>query len=159
LDMASKNSIFVAHMIANSLQHTPPLGMIRGFSPLRSGPHRNHLDMKHNGVIPVTDLARIYALQGRIPDVNTRARLQAAQQANVISASGARDLIDAYDVIAMTRLQNQADMIKIGHEPSNYLAPADRSDFERNHLRDAFIVVRTMQSALGRGHSALRWLS
>ncbi len=156
LAMASKNSIFVAHMIANSLLHTPPLGMIRGFSPLRTGPHRNHLDMKLNGVIPVTDLARVYALQGRIPDVNTRARLQAAQEASVISTSGARDLIEAYDVIAMTRLQNQADMIKYGHKPSNYLAPADLSDFERNHLRDAFVVVRTMQSAMNRGHSALR---
>src|SRR5690606_36392112 len=105
---------------------------------------------KLNGVIPITDLARVYALQGRIPDVNTRARLQAAREASVISTSGASDLINAYDVIAMIRLQNQADMIKYGHKPSNYLAPADLSDFERNHLRDAFVVVRTMQSAIDR---------
>ncbi|MCQ9617174.1 DUF294 nucleotidyltransferase-like domain-containing protein [Paenalcaligenes niemegkensis] len=156
LEMASKNSIFVAHMIANSLLHTPPLGMVRGFSPLRTGPHRGHLDMKLNGVAPITDLARIHALQGRIPDVNTRARLQAAQEAGIISTSGASDLIEAYDVIAMMRLQNQANMIKNGLEPSNYLAPGDLSGFERNHLRDAFIVVRTMQSALSNNYSALR---
>lgn len=156
LEMASKNTIFVAHMIANSLTHTPPLGMIRGFATIRSGPHRNHIDMKLNGVIPVTDLARVYALQGRITHVNTRARLLAAEAAGVISASGARDLVEAYDVIAMLRLQNQADAIRYGREPSNYLAPADLSDFERNHLRDAFIVVKTMQSAVGQGKAALR---
>ncbi|MBN2742063.1 MAG: CBS domain-containing protein, partial [Rhodobacteraceae bacterium] len=62
LARASKNSIFVAHMIANSLKHTPPLGLLRGFATIRSGEHRNHIDMKHNGVVPVTDLARVYAL-------------------------------------------------------------------------------------------------
>lgn len=156
LEMASKNTIFVAHMIANSLTHTPPLGMIRGFATIRSGPYRNHIDMKLNGVIPVTDLARVYALQGRITHVNTRARLLAAEDAGVISASGARDLVEAYDLIAMLRLQNQAEAIRYGREPSNYLAPADLSDFERNHLRDAFIVVKTMQSAVGQGKAALR---
>lgn len=156
LEMASRNSIFVAHMIANSLTHVPPLGMIRGFSTVRTGPYRNHIDMKLNGVIPVTDLARVYALQGRITHVNTRARLLAAEDAGVISASGARDLVEAYDVIAMLRLQNQADLIRYGREPGNYLAPADLSDFERNHLRNAFVVVRTMQSAIGQGKAALR---
>lgn len=156
LEKASKNSIFVAHMIANSLKHVPPLGLIRGFATLRSGPYRNHIDMKHNGVIPVTDLARVYALRGRITDVNTRARLLAAEEADVISMAGARDLIDAYDAIAMLRLQNQANMVKDGRELSNYLAPADLSDFERNHLRNAFIVVRTMQSAVGHNQGALR---
>ncbi|MCE8421794.1 DUF294 nucleotidyltransferase-like domain-containing protein, partial [Rhodovulum sulfidophilum] len=58
LGMAAKNSIFVAHMIANSLKHMPPLGLIRGFATIRSGEHKNHIDLKHNGVVPVIDLGR-----------------------------------------------------------------------------------------------------
>lgn len=148
LEVAAKNSIFVAHMIANSLKHTPPLGLLRGFATIRSGEHRNHIDLKHNGVVPVADLARVYALQGRISEVNTRARLLGAEATGVISASGARDMIEAYDLIAMTRLENQSHLIKAGRKPDNYLAPSDLSDFERSHLRDAFVVVRTMQSAV-----------
>ncbi|MCW3784242.1 DUF294 nucleotidyltransferase-like domain-containing protein [Defluviimonas salinarum] len=155
LDAAAKNSIFVAHMISNSLKHTPPLGLIRGFATIRSGEHRNQIDMKHSGVVPVTDLARVYALQGRLPPVNTRARLVAAVEAGVVSASGGRDLIEAYDLIAETRLEHQAARVKAGEKPDNYLAPASLSDFERSHLRDAFVVVRTMQSALGHGKGAL----
>jgi len=149
LEQASKNSIFVAHMITNSLKHTPPLGLIRGFATIRSGEHRNHIDMKHNGVVPVADLARVYALQGRLTAANTRARLQGADAAGVISASGARDLIEAYDLIASMRLENQAHLVRSGRKPDNFLSPSDLSDFERSHLRDAFVVVRTMQSALG----------
>ena len=155
LDQASQNSIFVAHMVANSLKHRPPLGLISGFSTIRSGQHRHHIDMKHNGVVPVTDLARVYALQGRIKAVNTRARLEDAEARGVISASGGRDLLAAYDMIQTTRLENQAHLIKAGRQPDNYLSPADLPDLDRSHLRDAFVVVRWMQSAVGHGKGML----
>ena len=152
---AGKNSIFVAHMIANSLKHTPPLGLFRGFATLRSGEHKDHLDLKHNGVVPVVDLGRIYALQGGLAPVNTRARLQAAQAAGLLSQSGGRDLLDAYDLIAETRLAHQAQQVRAGQKPDNFLPPATLSEFERSHLRDAFVIVKTMQSALGHGRGGL----
>lgn len=155
LKAASKNSIFVAHMVSNSLKHTPPLGLLRGFATIRSGEHRNTLDLKHNGVVPVVDLGRIYALQGRLVETNTRARLKAAQGTGVVSASGARDLLDAYDLIAETRLAHQVALVNSGKAPDNFLAPSDLSDFERSHLRDAFVVVKTMQSAIGHGRGIL----
>ncbi len=155
LALASKNSIFVAHMIANSLKHHPPLGLLRGFATIRSGEYKNHIDMKHNGVVPVADIARVYALRGELTEVNTRARIEAAEDAGVVSVSGARDLIEAYDLIASLRLENQAALVKAGRKPDNYLAPSDLSDFERSHLRDAFVVVRTMQSALSQRSGVL----
>ena len=154
LDMAARNSIFVAHMISNSLKHQPPLGLLRGFATIRSGEVKNHIDLKHNGVVPVVDLGRIYALNGRLTAANTRARLEGAEERGIISASGARDLIDAYDMIARIRLEHQADEVRSGRRPDNFLAPSDLSDFERSHLRDAFVVVRTMQSAVNHGRGA-----
>ncbi|WP_037309302.1 DUF294 nucleotidyltransferase-like domain-containing protein [Ruegeria halocynthiae] len=155
LAAAQGNSIFVAHMISNSLKHTPPLGLLRGIATIRSGEHRNTLDLKHNGVVPVVDLARIYCLQGQLTDANTRARLKAAGSAGVLSPSGARDLLDAYDLIAETRLDHQVRLVKAGEKPDNFLPPSDLSDFERSHLRDAFVVVKTMQSAVGHGKGML----
>jgi CBS domain-containing protein len=154
LEMASRNSIFVAHMIANSLKHQPPLGLLRGLATIRSGEFKNRVDLKHNGVVPVVDLGRVYALTGRLTPANTRARLEAAEDTGIISASGGRDLIGAYDMIARIRLENQANQIQSGRAPDNFLAPSDLSDFERSHLRDAFVVVRTMQSALGHARGA-----
>ena len=154
LAMASKNSIFVAHMISNSLKHTPPLGLLRGFATFRSGDHKNQIDLKMNGVVPVADLGRVYALIGELTPVNTRARLVAAGEAGVISPSGARDLTEAYDLIAETRLDHQARRVRRGERPDNFMAPSDLSEFERSHLRDAFVVVRTMQSAVGQARGA-----
>ncbi|MCV6595668.1 MAG: DUF294 nucleotidyltransferase-like domain-containing protein [Mangrovicoccus sp.] len=155
LDKASKNSIFVSHMVSNSLKHTPPLSLLRGFATIKSGEHKNQLDLKHNGVVPVVDLGRVYALQGKLTAVNTRARLEEARDMSVLSKSGASDLLDAYDLIAQTRLEHQAKQVRQGGKPNNFMAPTDLSDFERSHLRDAFVVIRTLQSAVGHGRGML----
>ena len=155
LAKASKNSIFTAHMISNSIKHHPPLGLLRGLATIRSGEHRNRLDLKHNGVVPIVDLGRIYALQGRLKPVNTRARLEAAQAEGILSPSGGADLLDAYDLIATMRLEHQARQVRAGEKPDNFLDPSELSDFERSHLRDAFVVVKTMQSAVSSGKGAL----
>ena len=151
LEAAARNSIFVAHMMSNSLKHAPPLGLWRGLATLRSGEHRDRIDLKMNGVVPVVDLGRIYALRGRLAPANTRARIDAARDAGIISDSGGRDLLDAYDLIAQTRLEHQAEQVRRGDKPGNFMAPARLSEFERSHLRDAFVVVRRMQSAATQG--------
>ena len=155
LDAAAKNSIFTAHMISNSLKHQPPLGLLRGLATIRSGEHRNRLDLKLNGVVPIVDLGRIYALLGGFESVNTRARIEAAVAETIVSPTGGADLLDAYDLIADLRLEHQMNQAKTGKKPDNYLDPSDLSDFERSHLRDAFVVVKTMQSSAGSGKGML----
>ena len=150
LQKAKGNSIFVAHMVSNSLKHTPPLSLFRGFALIRSGEHKNTIDLKLTGVVPVVDLARVYALQGAFEVVNTRERLDLAQEHGIISQSGASDLLDAYDMIAETRLRHQAAQLRKDQNADNFLSPVQLSELERNHLRDAFMVIKTMQSALGR---------
>ncbi len=151
LERSRTNSIFIAHMVANSLTHQPPLGLFRGFALIRSGEHKDSLDLKHNGVVPVVDLGRLYALMGGLAPVNTRARLVAAREAGIVSETGGQDLIDAFDLISEARLRHQADQIRRGEKPDNFLAPSSLSELERNHLRNAFVVVKTMQSAAAQG--------
>ena len=142
-------------MIANSLKHMPPLGLFRGLATIRSGEHKDSVDLKLNGVVPVVDLGRIYALQGRLVPVNTRGRLEAAARQGVVSKTGGKDLLDAYDAIATARLTHQAAQVRAGRKPDNFMSPGELSDFERSHLRDAFVVVKTMQSALGQGRASV----
>jgi CBS domain-containing protein len=154
LQAARKNSIFRAHMIANSLGHQPPLSLLRGFALIRSGEHKNTVDLKLNGIVPIVDLARVYALDAALEQVNTRERITAAREAGSLSASGADDLVDAYDVIARVRLEHQAKQIKNAQKPDNFMAPSSLSALERSHLKDAFGVVKSLQSALGHARTA-----
>ncbi len=148
LARAGSNSIFAAHMTSNALTHRPPLGMFGNFSLPRTGEHRNRIDMKHGGVVPIVDIARLHALGAGITAVNTAERLCAAKSSRVLSESGARDLLDAYGFIAITRLRHQAAQARRGERPDNFLAPDTISTLERAHLKDAFSVVKTIQAAL-----------
>ena len=152
LGRARANSIFIAHMLSNSLTHTPPIGFFGNISVPRIGENKNLIDLKHGGVVPIVDLARLYALEASIAEVNTHRRLEAGRKASVLSEEGARDLLDAFEFISNTRLRHQAMQIQRGEKANNMLNPKELSHFERNHLRDAFTVVKTLQSALSNSH-------
>lgn len=152
MEKTKKNSLFISHMAGNALSHTPPLGFFRNFVLIRGGEHDHELDMKHNGVVPIIDIARVYALKGGISQVNTHDRLVAEIDAKVLSGSGGQDLIDAFEFISNTRLKHQAEQIRAGRKPDNFLSPQDLSQFERTHLKDAFSVVKSMQSAMSSSH-------
>ncbi|MDM7941315.1 MAG: putative nucleotidyltransferase substrate binding domain-containing protein [Hydrogenophaga sp.] len=142
------NTLFLAHMVGNALTHQPPLGMFKGLTPARSGEHKGTIDLKHTGVVPIVDLARVYALAGGHAEVNSHDRLLSAADGGDISPQSARDLRDALEFLAALRIQHQARQIAQGEAPDNFLDPAEISNFERTQLRDAFQVVQTLQSVL-----------
>ncbi len=142
------NTLFLAHMVGNALTHEPPLGFFKGLSPARSGEHKGTINLKHNGVVPIVDLARVYALAGGHAEVNTHDRLLSAADGGEISAQSARDLRDALAFLAALRIQHQAQQMARGEAPDNFLDPAEISNFEQTQLRDAFQVVQTLQTVL-----------
>lgn len=148
LDASQKNSIFLAYMTQNALTHTPPLGFFRQFVVERDGEHANAFDMKKRGVVPIIDIARVYALAAGVDAINTLERLQAAVDTGMLSLKSCRDLCDAYEYIAHLRLENQGRLLERGEAADNYLQPEDVSDLVRHQLRDAFNVVVQAQSAL-----------
>ena len=149
LKQSKSNRIFLAHLAGNALHHQPPLGFFRRFVLVNDGEHDKTLDLKHNGVVPIIDLARIYALAKGTTAVNTKTRLEHVAGAGEVSQQGAADLRDALELISMIRLRHQARLINSGKPANNFIAPDELSNFDRNHLKDAFEIVRTMQDALG----------
>jgi CBS domain-containing protein len=145
---APQHGAFLAHLAKNALQKGPPLGFFRQFVLEGSGEHAHTLDLKHKGIAPIVDLARVYALAAGRREVSTRARLRAAAEVGALSAEGARDLEDALEFIAYLRLRHQGRQVRAGEAPDNFVAPEELSPFERRHLKDAFGIVRGMQSAL-----------
>ncbi len=148
LKRARANSIFIAHMVSNSLKHQPPIGLFGQMTTTKTPDGRHAVDMKHAGVVPIVDIARVYALTAAISDVNTHRRLEAGRAASVLSEDGARSLLAAFEFIAMTRLRHQAKQIRAGKKPDNFLVPNEISPLERTQLKGSFQVVKTIQSSL-----------
>lgn len=143
------NSIFLAFMVGNALKHRPPLGLFGNISLIRGGDHAGTLDFKHTGVVPIVDLARVYALAGAEEAVNTQDRLEVAARTGEVSEQSARDLRDAFEFLAKLRIAHQARQTAQGLPADNFLALDELSNFERSHLKEAFSVVHTLQGVLG----------
>ncbi|WP_439518625.1 putative nucleotidyltransferase substrate binding domain-containing protein [Hydrogenophaga sp.] len=157
LQRTQGNSIFLAHLVSNALDHVPALGLFKGLSAQRSGEHKGTIDLKHNGIVPIVDLARVYALAGGHGAVNTHDRLVVAPSGGGISEQSARDLRDTLEFLGTLRLQHQARQMEQGVPPDNFLDPQEVSNFERTQLKDAFSVVQTLQSVLGQRFQAGRF--
>ncbi|MDP3290257.1 MAG: putative nucleotidyltransferase substrate binding domain-containing protein [Methyloversatilis sp.] len=157
LSMTQGKRMFLAHMVGNALTHTPPLGLFRAISTIRSGAHRGTIDFKHSGIVPVVDLARVYALAGGHEAINTYDRLDVAATSGEISGQSARDLRETLEFIARIRIRHQVSQLAAGLKADNFVKPDELSNFERSQLKDAFGVVQTLQSVLGQRYQAGRF--
>jgi CBS domain-containing protein len=109
---------------------------------------KDAVDLKHQGVVPIVDLARVYALAGGHEAVNTHDRLTVAAEGREISEQGARDLRDALEFLGGLRIRHQTLQITRGLPADNFLSLSELSNFERTQLKDAFEVVAGLQSVL-----------
>ncbi len=157
LERSRTNRIFIAYMTANALKTRPPLGFFRNIVLIHGGDHDQTFDIKHRGLVPIIDLARIYALSAGIPETNTIERLQAAAECGTLSREGAANLIDAIEFIGTLRMRHQARQLRNGRGADNFLSPEDLSPLERGHLKEAFLLINTMQESLGQRHQAGRF--
>lgn len=152
LPESQKNCVFIAHMVRNALTRRPPLGFFRDFILVHDGKHDDTLDLKHYGIVPITDIARILTLSAGLPAVNTDERLHAARSVGALDKDMEQNLHDALELIASLRIRHQVQQISSGQIADNYLPPAQLSTLERSHLKDAFKIIRTMQNALDSSH-------
>jgi len=147
------NSLFLAHMVSNALKHRPPLGLFGQITLSKGGDNPHTIDLKHTGIVPIVDLARVYALAAGVTVANTHDRLEQSAQAGEVTEQSARDLRGALEFLGKLRIAHQARQMAQGQAPDNFLALEELSNFERSHLKDAFSVVQTLQGVLGQRYS------
>jgi len=88
---AKENHIFRRFMAVNVLEHRPPLGFFRRFVQEDDGTQSEGLNLKHRGIVPITDLVRMRALEAGIMEANTFKRIEMASAAGVMNESDERE--------------------------------------------------------------------
>ena len=151
------NSLFLAHMVSNALKHRPPLGMFGQITLSKGGDNPHTIDLKHTGIVPIVDLARVYALAAGVTVANTHDRLELSAQTGEVTEQSARDLRGALEFLGKLRIAHQARQMAQGQAPDNFLALEELSNFERSHLKEAFSVVQTLQDVLSQRYSGGRF--
>ncbi|MEL7045924.1 MAG: putative nucleotidyltransferase substrate binding domain-containing protein, partial [Pseudomonadota bacterium] len=137
-----------AALAAGALASTPPLGIFRRFVVDRDGEHRDSLDIKKRGVLPITEIVRLHALAHGIAAVNTQERLNALGADGHMAMVDARNLADALHCVQRVRMRHQRDQVLAGMTPDNYINPRALPRPAREQLRDAFTIIDEAQGAV-----------
>jgi CBS domain-containing protein len=156
---AARHEGFLAQMVGNTLDNRPPLGLFRKLVLIADGEHAHTLDCKRRGLLPIADIARIDALARGVGAVGTLARLHAAADptatgaaAGVLSPAAAAELAESFEFLAGLRLRHQAEQLRRGEAPDNFIDPDTLTPLERRHLKDVFAVISRLQDTLRQRH-------
>jgi CBS domain-containing protein len=144
----SGKAVFLGALARQAVQYDVPLGFFRRFVLESRGEHRETLDIKASGLLPLTDLVRVRALQGGVTAPATRDRVAALVAAGAMGRADGDRLDGAHRLLAGLRVRLHADLVRRGEAPHNHLDVRRISHAERAALRDAFLVVRDAQRAL-----------
>jgi len=98
--------------------------------------------------IPITNLARFFALSNGITISSTIDRLVAVKEAGALDAETAAALTEAFQIVMRMRLDHQAEQIEAGAEPNNVVDPAALRPLTRTQLREVFRAIVHAQKRL-----------
>lgn len=147
IETANANSRFLATLISISTAVAPPLGTFRTFVLTKDGDNKPYLNIKKQAINLIIEIARLYGIAAKSEATDTYERLKAAVEIDLIKEVDYQELKEAYTFLNFVRFKHQMHALKHGEKLTNNLNPDELSQFERNHLRDAFRIIAKHQKA------------
>jgi CBS domain-containing protein len=140
--------VFLRHLAKDTLTTPSALSFFRNFAVEKDGAHAGKLDLKHKGLVPFIDYARVMSLAHGVRETNTLERMLMLFENDVISRDFYLSLSQAFEFQMRLRLVHQQMQHEEGLEPDNYIDPDDLSDMERRNLKEALGVVGEIKGRL-----------
>lgn len=150
---SSANKIFLSFIARAASNTKVPLGFFRNFLLQHDEKEGDVLDLKHQAIAPVVDIARVFALALGLSEVISEERLKMAAERGELSIEAVSDITDCFEFIRSVRFRHQSDQIKRGEAPTNNLSPKALSRFDREHLKDAFRIIRDHMDIVSRKYA------
>jgi CBS domain-containing protein len=140
-----RNLAFLRHLATTALFNGPPLGFFRTLVVEKAGVHKNKLNLKMSGLVPIVDAMRVLSLSKQGNVTNTLNRLEFASRQKLISRDMAENIKEAYNFIMLLRINNHIIQKEMNLEPSNYVDPKRLSKLQQRSLIEAFHLIRDLQ--------------
>lgn len=144
---------FPRHLAKAAVSHAPPLGMFGRLLLERKGNARG-IDVKLNGMLPLVNALRAYAVDLGLDETNTLERLAAATAAGCFTAPEAEETRRAYETLFHLRLGHQLRRLAAGQPPDNVVDPRALDRDDQGRLKEAFRAIRRVQ-----GKVAMRYFT
>jgi CBS domain-containing protein len=131
-----------------ALAASPPTGFDGDAVLELDGTRSDRLDIRRAAVIPIVELARWAGAAAGVVEGSTPERLRIAAQKGVLGDADSRTLIDAFELALELRVTHHMQQLADGSPADDSLEPAAISPLTRDHLRDVFRAVASVQRRL-----------
>jgi CBS domain-containing protein len=145
---AGARPLFLRHLARRALDEKPPTGFVRDLVVEPKGEHAGTVDVKHGGIVIITNLARAYAVRTGLSAKRTLDRLRGAEAAGSIDAETREGLEEAFRFLWEVRLRHQVERARDGLEPDDFVDPHELGSVARQGLKEAFRIAARAQRAL-----------
>jgi CBS domain-containing protein len=135
-------------LASRALAYSPPTGFDADSVIESDGTRQAQLDIRRAAVIPIVELARWAGAAAGVVEGSTPDRLRAASHSGVLSEGDAMTLADAFELALELRIGHHMERLIAGEVPDDQLDPAHISPLMRDHLRDVFRAVGSVQRRL-----------
>ena len=139
----------LAALARRALAQTPPTGFDADAVLESDGSRSDRLDIRRAAVIPIVELARWAGAAAGAVDGSTPERLATAAACGVLSDGDAQTLTDAFELALELRIGHHMTQVAAGSRPDDWIEIAAISPLLRDHLRDVFRAVASVQRGLG----------
>ena len=145
---AGEQPVFIRHLAKNAIEQRPPKGFLKAAVVEARGTSAVTLDMKHAGIAPITNIARIHALRGGSTESRTVRRIRGAIAHGQMSEEHGQALEEAFRLLWQIRLEHQARRIRAGGPVDDEVDPRDVGPLTRQALKEAFRMIDRAQEQL-----------
>jgi CBS domain-containing protein len=146
---ADRQNGFLVTMADAAVWNRPPLGLFRSLIVEKNGEHKNELDLKTSGIVPVVDLARLLSLEASAAETSTLERIEVVKDKILPQEHvNSEELAQAFEYINLLRIRHQAEQMATGEKQDNFINPRKLSNLERSMLRESFHIISRAQEAV-----------
>lgn len=153
LHAVQNQGIFLKHMSELATAIRPPLGFFKTFVVLKSGEHKDELDLKKRCLTPLINVIRLFALEEGIPETSTLERITALREKHRIVREFADELEHAFEFFSLMRIHHQYDEVEAGRSPDNFINPDDLSNLEKRTFKESCQVIARIQEQIAKQYS------
>lgn len=141
LKLKKDQDVYIRFLVKSATSTPPPLSFFRKFIIEKNGEYKDMFDIKLRGISPLSDCARVLALdEGFMTTSNTYERYQALKQADPANAILYDDAAEAYLDLLSFRLQ-----FALKNEDSGRYINIEQLDkLHRIYLRRTFVPTRQL---------------
>jgi CBS domain-containing protein len=140
---------FLSHFARPALQFDTPIGFFHQIM-LGHGEHSGEIDVKKGGIFPIVHGVRALALERRIEEVNTFARIETLVDAGALERHVAEDLAEALQYLMEIRLRVRLDKDSsgVGASGDNLVRARDLSRLQHDGLRDSLLIAKRFKERI-----------